>query len=217
MSSMFCLRNWIFSSKRAISIIVRSSHQAWSNQRVRNEKPVVYNPIIIFSRTSAFPASARKIHATLAYLLSSAVVLHPLHFRLWWTRSKALKPGTCERCWPVCLWTYVTSEAQAVEHVSTIDRNMFCWSLQTPLSQCAMSGLTETLRASTRPEPTIYTANTTGHRSGVYRMPTGASSTFLLSLLERRDLYPLVELKVTNRSETNYILRRVAVAQLISK
>lgn len=146
MSFMFCLRNWIFSSKRPISIIVRSSHQAWSNQCVRNEKPVVYNPIIIFSRTSAFPASARKIHATLAYLLSSAVVLHPLHFCLWWTKSMAPKPGTCEGSWLVCLWTYVTSEAQAVEHVSTIDRNMFCWSLQNPLSQCAMSGLTETLR-----------------------------------------------------------------------
>lgn len=143
MSFMFCLRNWIFSSKRPISIIVRSSHQARSNQHVRNEKPVVYNPIIIFSRTSAFSANARKINATLAYLLSSSVVLHPLHFCLWWTRSMAPKPGTCEGCWPVCMWTYVTSEAQAVEHVSTIDRNMFCWSLQTPLSQCAMSGLTE--------------------------------------------------------------------------
>lgn len=58
---------------------------------------------------------------------------------LWWSRSMAPNPGTCEGCWSVCLWTYVTSEAQAVEHVSTIDRNMFCWSPQTPLSQCVPS------------------------------------------------------------------------------
>lgn len=171
MSFMFCLRNWIFSSNvpsASLSVPAIKLDQI----SVFVMRSLLFTiQLLFFSRTSVFSASARKIHATLAYLLSSAVVLHPLHFCLWWTRSMAPKPGTCEGCWPVCLWTYVTSEAQAVEHVSTIDRNMFCRSLQTPLSRCAMSGLTETLRASTRPELSIYTANTTGHRSRVYGCP----------------------------------------------
>lgn len=68
MSFMSCFRKSVFSSKCLISVIVHSSYQAWSNQNVSNEKPV-YNPIIIFSRTSAFPTSAHKIHTTICFHL----------------------------------------------------------------------------------------------------------------------------------------------------
>lgn len=60
MSFMFCLRNWILSSKRPISAIVRSSHQAWSNQRVRNEKPVFTIQLLFFPGHLRFqPVPAR--------------------------------------------------------------------------------------------------------------------------------------------------------------
>ncbi len=73
---MACFRKSVFSSKCPISVTVRSSYQAWSNQNVSNEKPV-YNPIIIFSRTSAFPAMECP-QDTHNNLLSSALVLYPL-------------------------------------------------------------------------------------------------------------------------------------------
>lgn len=145
MSFMSCFRKSAFSSKRPISVIVRSSYQAWSNQNVSNEKPV-YNPIIIFPGHLRFQPVPTRYKKQSAFICCSFIpITNSTH--LGWSRSIAPKAGTCEGCWPVCLWTYVTSEAQAVEHICTIVRNMFCWSLQSPLSQCAMSGLTEALRA----------------------------------------------------------------------
>lgn len=138
---MSCFRESVFSSKCPISVTVHSSYQAWSNQNISNEKPV-YNPIIYF-----FPGHLRFRPVPTRYTQQSALIgsgFIPItnSNHLWWSRSMATKAGIYEGCWPVCLWTYVTSEAQAVEHVCTIVRNMFCWSLQSPLSQCAMSGLT---------------------------------------------------------------------------
>lgn len=166
MSFMSRFRKSVFSSKCPISVIVRSSYQAWSNQHVSNEKQFTIQLLFFPGHLRLQPVPTRYKQQSAFICCCFIPITNSSH--LWWSRNIAPKAGTCEACRPVCLWTYVTSEAQAVEHVCTIIRNMFCWSLQSPLSQCAMSG-----------ELTIYTANTTGHRSWANRIHTGPTEASL--------------------------------------
>lgn len=141
---------------------------------------------------------------------------------LWWSRSMAPNPGTCEGCWPVCLWTYVTSEAQAMEHVSTIDRNMFCWSPR-PLwvsvpylgSQKPWELPPDQSWPFTPPTPLA----TDQGLSGLILTPTGASSTTFSSWEDMLISVGGTKIKLTKATLLfpNYLIRRVAVSQRITK
>ncbi len=145
MSFMSCFRKSVFSSKRPISSL---SVPAIKLDQIRMlvMRSLFTIQLLFFPGHLRFQPVPTRYTQQSAFICSGFIpITNSTH--LWWSRSMAPKAGTYEGCWPVCLWTYVTSEAQAVEHVCTIVRNMFCWSLQSPLSQCAMSGLTEALRA----------------------------------------------------------------------
>lgn len=61
---------------------------------------------LFFCRTSAFPASAHKARAMLAYPFSSALVLHPHFNRIMAPNLARVQANEGFRL--ACLWTYVT-------------------------------------------------------------------------------------------------------------
>ncbi len=162
---MACFRKSVFSSKCPISVTVRSSYQAWSNQNVSNEKPV-YNPIMIFFQDIC--VSSQCPQDTHNNLLSSALVLYPLQTVPTsdgpeaWQQKLAYMRGAgryvCEHMWllRLRLWnTFVQSS-----ETCSADPSSPLW-------------VNVSYLCSRRPwEQTIYTANTTGHRSWAYRIHT---------------------------------------------
>ncbi len=165
MSFMSCFRKSVFSSKRPISSLSVPAIKLDQIRMFSNEKPV-YNPIIIFSRTSAFPTSAHKIHTTICFHLLwfythykqyPPLMVQKHGTKSWhiWGVLASMSVNICDFWGSGCGTRFVqSSETCSADPSSPLWVNVPCLGSQRPW------------------EPTIYTANTTGHRSWAYRIHT---------------------------------------------